>query len=99
MGDQLLAAGVVGGDDERGHDLPPLPVLASGDRDLGHAGMGEQRRLDPMRADVLAAADDQVVAAALDPDQFSDGAQGTLLDPSRKGGQVVGRGRRPPQQS
>ncbi len=68
MCDQLVGAGIVGADDEGGDELPPLAIVAAGDGNVGHAGMREQGGLDALRPDVLAAADDQVVAAALDPE-------------------------------
>ena len=47
---------------------PHSAILAAGDGNLGDGGMRQQGRFDAVRADVLAAADDQVVAAALDPE-------------------------------
>ncbi len=66
--DQLVGVEVAGGDHERGHRLSPPAILAAGDGNLGDGGMLQQGRFDAIRADVLAAADDQVVAAALHPE-------------------------------
>ena len=51
----------VGGDDVGHRDLAGVPVGTPDGRRGGHGGVGQQRVLDHLRVDVVAAADDQVL--------------------------------------
>ena len=54
-------------DDEGGHACPHSRSSRPATADVGHTGMRAQRGLDALRADVLAAADDQVARAGPRP--------------------------------
>ena len=61
--------GAVLEDDDRGHRLLPLGVLAPDHGGVGDLGVAQQHLLDLGRDDVLAAADDQVVDPVLDVEE------------------------------
>ena len=62
--------------DDRRDDLAPLLVGETDDRDVGDGVVLAQHFLDLGRCDVLAAADDRVVGAALD-EQVAVGVEST----------------------
>ena len=72
--------GAVLEDDDRGHRLLPLGVLAADDRGVGDLRVAQQHLLDFGRDDVLAAADDHVVDPVLDVEEAF------LVDPAEVAG-------------
>ena len=72
--------GAVLEDDDRGHRLLPLRVLAADHGGVGDLGVAQQDLLDFGRDDVLAAADDHVVDAVFDVEEA------LLVDPAQIAG-------------